>query len=97
MNRQRETEIADLQKVMSLPQGRRLIWRILSSAGIFSPCYSPESEGARRGGLALLGEIMSDTPSEYLVMQQEAMAAEKKRKEEQQPQKENDPLSGEQS
>lgn len=80
----RENEIADLQTVMNLPQGRRLIWRLLSMAGIFSPCYSPESEGARRSGLALLGEIMSETPNEYLTMQKEAMLAEKKRKEEEQ-------------
>lgn len=82
----RETEISDLQKVMSQQPGRRFIWRQLSLAGIFSPCFTAEAEGARRSGLNLLAEIMSETPKEYLLMQQEAMQAEQKRKAEEKKQ-----------
>ena len=73
VSKERKQEIDDLTEVMATPAGRRLIWRVLEQAGIFAPCYTPEAEGARRVGLSLLGEIVSECPREYLMMQSEQM------------------------
>jgi hypothetical protein len=76
---------------------------LLQRAGVFSTPFRAGATdattfnlGMQNFGLGLLGEVMSDSPDEYLTMQKEAMTAEKKRKQEQQPVKENDPLGDEQ-
>ena len=84
---QLEQQRADLQAVMDLPAGRRLLWRLLGQAGAFravfvagSPDVTAFNAGAQNFALSLLGEIMTDTPSGFLTMQQEAMADEHHRK-----------------
>lgn len=75
LSKQRKQEIEDLKHVMSTPAGRRFIWRKIGDYGVFNPCYTPESEGARRAGLELLGEVIEECPGEYLKMQSEQMSA----------------------
>lgn len=85
---QREQEIADLRAVMSTAEGRRFIWKMLGDAGVFSPTFiagapdvSAFNEGARNVGLRLLGDITSEAPEQYLIMQKEAMTNDQKRSE----------------
>jgi hypothetical protein len=77
----REQELSDLRTVMSLPEGRRYLWRILGEMNIFSPCFSPEQEGARRQGLNILAEIQGNLPVSYLTMQKEAMDEQERQRE----------------
>ena len=66
----------DLQAVMGTDAGRRFMWRQLGATSMFHECYSPEQEGGRRVGLALLREVMAVCPGQYLLMQKEALDAE---------------------
>jgi len=85
----REREIEDLKAVMDTKEGRRFIWRLLGQAGIFHPSFvvgAPDvtafNEGGRKQGLNLMAEIISETPTSFLTMQQEVMNDEQRRREE---------------
>lgn len=74
--RKRDREDGDLRKVLSLPEGRRLIWKILAEAGVFRSSFTGNSEtfyneGRRRIGLFILNEIMTVKPEAFTQMQQE--------------------------
>lgn len=64
----REKELNDLRWVMSTKQGRRFMWRLLSSAGIYRMSFSTDplvmafNEGARNAGLRQLNDIMEACP-----------------------------------
>ena len=74
---------ADLQAIMATPGGRRERWAVLAAAGVFSDTGSVDPFmvgrflGRRSLGLELLAEIMTVCPSEYLLMQSEAMKRDK--------------------
>lgn len=75
--RKRDREDGDLRKILSIPEGRRLIWKILSETGIYRSSFTGNSEtfyneGRRRIGLFILEEIMKVKPEAYTQMQQEA-------------------------
>ena len=83
----KEQELNDLKTVMSTAAGRRFVWRILRDAGIFRPSFvggdalaTAFNEGSRNHGLIMLGEIMSELPASYLLMQKEAVENEQKQK-----------------
>lgn len=64
-NLERAEEINDLKAVLSTVQGRRVIRRILTEAGIFRATYAGENthatafgEGKRNLGLFIYAEIM---------------------------------------
>jgi hypothetical protein len=67
---------SDLAKVLTMREGRRLVWRILSMAGVFALSYSGEAqwetnfnEGKRSIGNLLLKDIQ---PEVELAMKREA-------------------------
>lgn len=76
--RQKKTlrDQSDLGKVLAMPEGRRLVWRILSFAQIYAPSYAAEAhwetnynEGKRSVGNLLLKDIQ---PEIELSMKREA-------------------------
>lgn len=75
---QRKNELNDLKLVMETECGRRVIWRLMEQAGVFSSSYTGEAlssafaEGKRNSGLRLFNEVMQACPDLYLVMAAEA-------------------------
>jgi len=73
----------DVNKVMSIPEGRRVIWDILCSCGIYRSSYSENCnqmamlEGRRQVGLELLTEIDSNHKELSIKMQREYLALKK--------------------
>lgn len=67
----------DLRRLMSSGWGRRLMWRLLSEAGVFRLSYTGEAqstafnEGRRSYGLAQLNMINEVCPEIYVTMLQE--------------------------
>jgi hypothetical protein len=79
-----ERERDDLKFVLSWPEGRRLIWRILSEAGVFRSSFTGGgkrtffNEGKRDLGLMILIDLMATDPEVFARMQHEAAAESKK-------------------
>jgi hypothetical protein len=73
----RDVEKADLLFVMDNERGRRFIWRILESAGVFRSSFDESAalmafrEGSRNIGLSLLAQITDTCPAQFLIMQEE--------------------------
>lgn len=72
----------DLNTVLATPAGRRLIWKLLGDLGVFSLCYSSDSDrdtafnlGARNQGLRMLAHIHEVCPERYLEMVVDAQRA----------------------
>lgn len=70
-----------LRQQLSTPDGREYVWGQLEAAGIYRDCIGDAVEmaaflGRRRLGLELLIELTTFHASEYLQMQNEAMARE---------------------
>jgi hypothetical protein len=76
--RRRARELKDIKAVMGTIEGRRVVWSILDSAGIFKTSFTGETnstifnEGQRNGGLRLFSDIMESCPDLYLNMADEA-------------------------
>ena len=74
----RETEDDDVRWLMSCRQGRRIVWRQLSRAGVFRLSFSSDplamsfAEGNRNSGLMLMSQVMSLCPGEYAEMVKES-------------------------
>jgi hypothetical protein len=74
--RWRKKQIDDFAKVLSLPEGRRLLWRIMEEASVFKTTFTGNSttffnEGKRSIGLMVLGEVMVASPEKFQQMQNE--------------------------
>lgn len=71
------SEREDYRWLMSTASGRRIVWQLLSEAGVFRGSYAGEPndtifrEGQRAIGLSLLGRIMRDCRDAFLTMLQE--------------------------
>lgn len=73
-----ERDQNDLRLVLSSKEGRRMLWRFLSTCGVFQSIY--DGHGGRMSfnagrhdlGLWLMGQIIAADQSAYLVMQAEA-------------------------
>lgn len=63
----KERDINDLKKVIAMPEGRRLLWRILE----LSETFGTRATDKRIVGLKLFAEIMEADPEKYLQMQRE--------------------------
>ncbi len=63
----RERELNDIRKVLTLPEGRRLLWRIMSEAETF---IAPATE-KQIIGMRLFNDIMKANPEMFLQMQRE--------------------------
>lgn len=73
----RNQELNDVEFVLSTPQGRRFLWRLLGVCHVFKTSFTGNSttffnEGKRDVGLRLLGDINEASPDSYLKMMQEA-------------------------
>ena len=69
-------EQSDVRKILSTPEGRRFIWRVMAFAGVYAPSYSGQAhwetnfnEGKRSVGNLLLKDI---PPEIELAMKREA-------------------------
>jgi hypothetical protein len=86
--REQRLRIGDLRKVLSIPEGRRLIWSELSRAKIFADFFSLNSLemakfcGERSVGLKLLADVMEAKPEAFYQMYTEASSKEKAAKKE---------------
>lgn len=75
--RKREKELGDIRKILSMPEGRRFVWRMMSLCGIFHSSWTGEAdatlvnEGKRIPGLALLNDVLDASPNAYGQMQRE--------------------------
>lgn len=75
--RKADRDLTDLKKVLSLVEGRRFIWRLLSDAGVFRSSFNANalamsfSEGNRNLGLVVLNEILKVSPASFTQMQRE--------------------------
>lgn len=63
----------DLRYMLASDQGKRFIWSLLESCGIFKSSFTGSSEtyfleGQRNIGLKLLAEIMKTDPEAYVKM-----------------------------
>lgn len=76
LKREKDREVADLKKVLSSPEGRRYVWRLMSAAGVFRTSFTGNSttffnEGKREIGLTVLSEVMSASMGSFTQMQTE--------------------------
>lgn len=81
-------ELSDIRKVLSLAEGRRLYWRLMSRAGAFHSPYTGENNATNKNcgrqeiGFFLLDELLEASPSTFTQMQREAKSEAKKQEEE---------------
>lgn len=74
---ERERADNELRFVMGDARGRRFVWGLLASAGIYrssfatDPLVMAHAEGKRDTGLRLLDRLLRVTPGDYLKAQQE--------------------------
>lgn len=75
--RKRDRELGDVRRILSVPEGRRLFWRLLSGAGVFRASFTLNSvqtaynEGRRDIGLWMLEEINQADPNAFAQLQRE--------------------------
>ena len=73
----RKRELSDLGAVLDMPEGRRLLWRLLDVAGVHRSSFNPHgsisafNEGMRNVGLIFQKDITDHFPTSYLDMLQE--------------------------
>lgn len=78
MTENERRELNDIALVMSEKAGRRFMWRMLESAGIYRQSFALDNavtafhEGQRSIGLMLLAKINLACPDKFLDMQKEA-------------------------
>lgn len=72
-----ETEEGDIKWLMSSKRGRRIVWRLLSQAGVFQPVFHPTAmvmafqEGKRNYGLQTLTAVNTHCSDLYTTMMKE--------------------------
>lgn len=74
-----KTEGDDFMWLMSSKRGRRVVWRLLSEAGVFRVSFEPGMdamstafrEGHRNAGLLLINQIFELCPERYAEMAKE--------------------------
>lgn len=76
----RQIEVDDLKWLMAHKQGRRIVWRLLQSYGVFRSSFRVDAlemaflEGARNHGLKLLADVHEHCDERYADMMKEAKA-----------------------
>ncbi len=79
----RSRELEDLRVVMSTPEGRRVIWRLLSEFKVFGSVMRDGVErvmflaGKQDAGHLIQGEAIAASEALYLLMQKEAFGDER--------------------
>lgn len=72
-----EQEVEDVKWLMGNRQGRRIVWRTLSRAGVYRSSFNTNAmamafaEGARNTGLEMLALVNRHCPKLYTVMVKE--------------------------
>jgi hypothetical protein len=69
--------LTDLRALLELPAGRRILWWLLETAGIYRSSFTGNSttffnEGQRQVGLTLLAKIHEAKPEAIVLMMQES-------------------------
>lgn len=70
--KRKERDEGDLRFVMSKPEGRRLLWRLMSEFGLHDSSFTLNAsetafnEGRRLAALNLYHELQAVTPEQYL-------------------------------
>ncbi len=76
----------DLNFVLRNPAARRVLWRIMDRCGIYSACFTTNSqtfyeEGKRSVGLSIVGDLVALSPDAYpnllMTMHRERLANER--------------------
>ena len=73
----RLTELADIKRLMDTRWGRRLMWRLLSTTGVYRTVFSTNSmqmafnEGTRQVGLVLLADVTEVATDAHTLMTKE--------------------------
>ena len=74
-----DNEVADFGWLMSVPQGRRTILRLIERSRVLQPTFDPSNqyqtannEGFRRYGTEIAGLVAARFPKLYALMMQEA-------------------------
>lgn len=86
MTEDRNNELNDVREIMAFKKGRRFMWRLLDTAGIYRSTFALENavmafnEGQRNMGLMLLADIMEASPEKYTLMMKEAKEFEHERR-----------------
>lgn len=71
---------ADMRALLKMPEGRRVMWRMLERGRMFATTFSTDAavaafqEGGRNAALSLLADIMQADPAAYGAMMAEATA-----------------------
>ncbi len=73
LGRNRREQLGDVRFLLTHEQGRRFLWRLMDHAGVYSTCFTGNSqtffnEGKRDTGLFVLNEIMQADPDAYIAM-----------------------------
>jgi len=76
-NQDERQRLVDLKSLLELPHGRRFIWWMLESAGVYKSSFTGNSttffnEGRRDLGLQLLAKITEASPEALVLMMQES-------------------------
>lgn len=80
--RDRKLRLSDMRKILSIPEGRRTIWRLLEQCKVFAPSFSLNtlqiaySEGQRSIGITLLSDVEIAKPGIFAQMTSEAKSEE---------------------
>jgi hypothetical protein len=78
---------ADLKKILSLPEGRRFIWRQIGECHIFRSAFNLNTKledfqlGQQDRGLALLNEVNAVDPNMFAQLQREWISEQNSKKE----------------
>lgn len=72
----RRQEVDDLRWMMSDKRGRRVMWRLLETTGVYRSSFTGNSEtffreGQRNVGLKLLADIHENCPDAFVTMLKE--------------------------
>jgi len=75
--RLREKQLGDIRKVLSIPEGRRFYWRVLSQCGVFHSSWTGDTmqtlvnEGKRAVGIVFLDDLLEASPNVFAQLQRE--------------------------
>jgi len=74
----RMQELNDMRAILSMPQGRRFVWRYLTHCKVFQSTFNHSgsitsfNEGMRNVGLMMLSDVNDASPESYLTMMKES-------------------------
>jgi hypothetical protein len=79
----RDNEVNDLKTIMDTAAGRRFVWRLLSEAKIFQPCFTGNAttyynEGRRELGLLFFADVTTHCRDNFIKAQTENIEMEKR-------------------